>query len=68
MDDPQSKICSSTQKALKIQLGEDAGTEISTLLRRMATQIDDLKRSKVSVINVVPSHDTRSDSVWNSLE
>ncbi|XZE20416.1 hypothetical protein SH449x_000287 [Pirellulaceae bacterium SH449] len=43
-----------TSKALSVHLGQDAGTEIAAILRRMATQIDDLKRNKVTVTSVVP--------------
>jgi len=68
MDHPNSKVYSSVQKALQVQLGDDAGTEISSLLRRMAKQIDQLKRSKVDVTHVVPAHDSSTESVWKSLE
>ena len=42
------------RKALCVQLGESAGTEVANLLQRMAAQIEELKRSKVNVTPVVP--------------
>ena len=44
----------SARKALTVQVGESAGTEIANLLQRMAAQIEELKRSKVNVTPVVP--------------
>ena len=44
-----------TRKALTVQLGENAGTEIANLLQRLASQIEELKRSKVNVTPVVPT-------------
>lgn len=57
-------LSSNTQKALAVQLGKDAGTEIAMLLRRMAAQIDELKKTKVTVTSVVPVTEN-SDSAWN---
>ena len=45
----------SARKALTVHLGESAGNEIASLIQRMATQIEDLKRSKVSVTQVIPN-------------
>lgn len=45
----------SARKALCVQLGESAGTEVANLLQRMAAQIEELKRSKVNVTQVVPN-------------
>jgi hypothetical protein len=42
------------RKALSVHIGESAGTEIANLLQRMAAQIEELKRSKVSVTPVIP--------------
>ncbi len=39
----------SARKALTVHIGEAAGNEIANLIQRMAAQIDELKRSKVSV-------------------
>lgn len=45
----------SARKALTVHLGESAGNEIASLIQRMAAQIEELKRGKVSVTQVVPS-------------
>ncbi len=42
------------RKALTVHVGEAAGTEIANLIQRMATQIEELKRSKVNITPVVP--------------
>ena len=45
----------SARKALTVHLGESAGNEIASLLQRMAAQIEELKRNKVSVTQVIPN-------------
>jgi hypothetical protein len=45
----------SARKALTVHLGENAGNEIASLIQRMAAQIEELKRGKVSVTQVIPS-------------
>jgi len=57
----------SARKALTVHLGETAGNEIASLLQRMAAQIDELKRSKVSVTQVIPSA-SRLDPTIQALE
>jgi hypothetical protein len=57
----------SARKALTVHLGESAGNEIATLLQKMATQIEELKRSKVSVTQVVPNQ-SKSDPTLQALE
>ncbi|QEG38395.1 hypothetical protein [Roseimaritima ulvae] len=44
-----------SRKALTVHIGEQAGTEIANLIQRMATEIDELRRTKVSVTRIVPS-------------
>lgn len=44
-----------TRKALTVHLGESAASELAALLQRMASQIEELKRSKVNVTPVVPA-------------
>ena len=52
-------------KALKVQLGEEVGSEIGQILKRLSEQIVELKRSKVSVTSVVPQKAIDSDAnVW----
>lgn len=54
----------SARKALCVQLGDAAGTEVANLVQRMAAQIEELKRVKVNVTPVVPgvaaTHDVES--------
>ncbi len=42
------------RKALSVHIGEAAASEIATLFQRMASQIEELKRNKVNVTQVVP--------------
>ncbi len=44
----------SARKALSVHIGEAAGSEIADLLVRMANQIEELKRTKVSITPVIP--------------
>lgn len=57
----------SARKALTVHLGESAGNEIASLIQRMATQIEELKRGKVSVTQVVPSGN-KLDPLTQALE
>lgn len=43
-----------TRKALMIQVGESAGTEIANLISQMAAEIEELRRTKVNVTKIVP--------------
>lgn len=47
------------RKALMVQVGEQAGTEIANLIGRMATEIEELRRTKVNVTRIVPNDDHR---------
>lgn len=42
------------RKALTVHIGEKAGAEIADLLHQMANEIEELRRSKVSVTRIVP--------------
>ena len=57
----------SARKALTVHLGEAAGNEIATLLQRMAAQIEELKKSKVSVTQVIPGQ-AKQDPLLQSLD
>jgi len=57
----------SARKALTVHLGEAAGNEIASLIQRMATQIEELKRSKVSVTQVIPNQGAE-DPLTKALE
>lgn len=53
-----SGLSYNTRKALTVHLGETAGNEIAAIFQRMASQIEELKRSKVSVTPVIPGPKT----------
>jgi len=57
----------STRKALCVHLGENAGNEIAQLIRTMTAQIEELKRSKVNVTQVIPDAN-KPDPVLAALE
>ncbi|QDV61620.1 MULTISPECIES: hypothetical protein [Crateriforma] len=42
------------RKALMVHIGEEAGAEIANLINEMATEIQELRRTKVSVTKIVP--------------
>ncbi|MDA7915372.1 hypothetical protein OAE21_00875 [Rubripirellula sp.] len=44
-----------SRKALIVNIGENAGTEIAELIAQMAAEIEELRRSKVNVTRIVPS-------------
>ncbi len=60
-------LSASTRKALCVHLGEGAGNEIAQLIRSMAAQIEELKRSKVNVTQVIPDA-SKPDPVLAALE
>ena len=43
-----------SRKALMVQIGEAAGAEIGELISEMAAEIEELRRTKVSVTQIVP--------------
>ena len=43
-----------SRKALMVNIGETAGTEIANLIAQMAAEIEELRRTKVSVTKIVP--------------
>lgn len=44
-----------SRKALMVHIGETAGAEIANLIAQMATEIEELRRTKVNVTKIVPS-------------
>ena len=54
-----------SRKALIVNIGETAGTEIAELMAQMASEIEELRRSKVNVTRIVPN---TSDSVTTLLK
>jgi hypothetical protein len=55
------------RKALCVQLGDAAGTEVANLVQRLAAQIEELKRVKVNVTPVVPGilAESQADRVFD---
>ena len=54
-----------SRKALMINIGDQAGMEIANLISQMASEIEELRRTKVSVTKIVP---TGSDSTAHFVE
>ena len=53
-----------SRKALIVNIGETAGTEVANLIAQMAAEIEELRRTKVSVTKIVPGGpDTRNDLI-----
>jgi hypothetical protein len=50
------KLSSTSRKALCVQVGETAGSEIANLLQVLSERVDQLERSKVSVTHVAPAN------------
>ena len=59
-----SGLTFNSRKALMVNIGESAGEEIANLISQMAAEIEELRRTKVSVTKIVPgTHvDTREYS------
>jgi len=49
-----SGLSYNSRKALMVNIGEQAGTEIANLIAQMAAEIEELRRTKVSVTRIVP--------------
>jgi hypothetical protein len=50
-----------------VHLGENAGNEIAQLIRSLAAQLEELKRTKVNVTQVIPDA-SKPDHVLSALE
>lgn len=48
-----------SRKALMINIGENAGSEVADLLTLLIDEIDELRRTKVSVTRIVPGQADR---------
>ena len=52
------------RKALRVHIGEEAGAEIGDLISSLCAEIEELRRTKVSVTAIAPSrqsHGSRGD-------
>ncbi len=54
-----SALSYSARKALIVHVGESAGNEIADLLQKMAGEIEELRRTKVSITRIVPGNEPR---------
>ena len=45
-----------SRKALIVNIGEAAGTEIANLIAQMAAEIEELRRTKVNITRIVPGN------------
>lgn len=50
------QLSTSSRKALCVQVGESAGSEIANFLQLLAQRVEQLERSKVNVTPIVPSN------------
>lgn len=57
----KSGLSYNSRKALIVNIGEEAGTEIANLINSMAAEIEELRRTKVSVTRIVPGKDADSE-------
>ncbi|MGV3486814.1 MAG: hypothetical protein ACO1RT_20530 [Planctomycetaceae bacterium] len=51
---PNAGLSYNARKALTVHIGESAGAEIADLLQQMAQEIEELRRTKVSITRIVP--------------
>ncbi|MCC9603074.1 hypothetical protein LOC67_21200 [Stieleria sp. JC731] len=51
-----------SRKALMNNIGEAAGTEIANLISDMASEIEELRRTKVNVTKIVPDAEDLSSN------
>lgn len=50
------KLSNNSRKALCVQVGETAGSEIANLLQILTERVEQLERSKVNVTHVAPAN------------
>ncbi|MEM1226097.1 MAG: hypothetical protein AAGJ40_10380 [Planctomycetota bacterium] len=54
-----------SRKALMVNIGEAAGSEIADLIARLSDEVEELRRTKVSITRIVPQ---TGDSAQEFLE
>ncbi|KAA1260816.1 hypothetical protein LF1_33580 [Rubripirellula obstinata] len=56
----QSGLSYNSRKALINNIGESAGTEISNLINELVAEVEELRRTKVTITRIVPgaNHDS----------
>ena len=45
-----------SRKALMVNIGENAGSEVADLLAQLLDEVEELRRNKVSITRIVPGH------------
>ncbi len=55
------KISYRARKALMVHIGEEAGSEIADLISRLVAEIEELRRTKVDVTQIVPTDDSQGE-------
>lgn len=48
-----------SRKALMVNIGENAGSEVADLLSQLMEEVEDLRRTKVSITRIVPGQTDR---------
>ncbi|EMI53988.1 MULTISPECIES: hypothetical protein [Rhodopirellula] len=43
-----------SRKALMVNIGENAGSEVADLISQLINEVDELRRTKVSITRIVP--------------
>lgn len=56
MGKSELKLSTTSRKALCVQVGENAGSEIALLLQSLAEKVEQLERTKVNVTPIGPSN------------
>ena len=52
----EMKLSHTSRKALCVQVGENAGSEIASMLQMLAERVDQLERTKVNVTPIAPAN------------
>jgi len=50
------------RKALMVQIGEEAGSEIADLISALVAEVEELRRTKVDVTNIVSTRSREQKS------
>ena len=57
------KISYRARKALMVHIGEEAGSEIADLISRLVAEVEELRRTKVDVTQIVPNANSQDELV-----
>ncbi len=62
----ENQLSYKARKALMVHVGEAAGTEIADLLSRLAAEVEELRRTKVDVTEIVPQQKAKAKRIKES--